>query len=724
MPILFNEIDNTITLTTKNSSYQMKIDKYGYLLHTYYGAPIESDMSYLIRGFDRGFSGNPYVAGNDRTYSLDQLPLEYPVEGNGDFRLTALSVKEAGVSGLDLLYKTHRIEKGKYSLKGLPTVQDQETVTLSVVLEDKAKGVEVELKYSVIEDTDTITRAAIIKNVGEGEIILQNAASVSLDFLYGDFNLIHFQGRHAHEREKVVTPITYADFSIGSRRGTSSHQHNPFVIIADKETTEDTGSCTALMLLYSGSFAFRCAKDQYDQTRAVMGVLDERFDYSLLKGEEFVTPECAISFSLNGFSTLSHNSHKLVREHITHGPWALKRRPILINNWEATYFDFNKEKLIKIAKQAKELGVEMLVLDDGWFGHRWDDNRGLGDWFVNEEKLGGTLSSLVEEVNEMGLKFGLWIEPEMVNEDSLLYKEHPEFAFTLPGHKPIRSRNQLVLDFSQTKVVEYIFNMISKVIDSAHIEYIKMDMNRSLADVCSQDCSQGKVLYKYTLGVYDFLQRLLNRYPNLLIEGCSGGGGRFDAGMLYYTPQIWTSDNTDAIERTLIQYGTSFAYPISSMGSHVSAVPNHQTGRITPLNTRSVVAMAGSFGYELDLNKLSIEEKDEVKKQTDSFKELYEVIHNGLYYRLTDPTVNKEFVSYLNVTTDRKEALLSIVTLSTQGNPLNKYVRLKGLEENINYYNSFDKKVYKGSSLMHGGILLPYESGEYNAYQMHFKAVN
>ena len=384
------------------------------------------------------------------------------------------------------------------------------------------------------------------------------------------------------------------------------------MIIAGNGTDEDHGSCYGMSFVYSGNFKGEAEKDQFNQTRVSMGLQDELFEYMLLPGEIFEAPEVVLSYSRKGLSALSRNYHRVYRQHLCRGKYKTIPRPVLLNNWEATYFDFTGDKIYEIAKQASELGVEMLVLDDGWFGKRDSDFSGLGDWSVNEAKLGGTLNSLVTRINSLGMKFGIWVEPEMVSEDSELYRAHPDWAFTIPGRKPVRSRSQLVLDFSRPQVVDHVFGQISQVLDSANIEYVKWDMNRSITDVYSamaRKNGQGEVLHRYMLGVYDFLERLCKRYPNLLIEGCSGGGGRFDAGMLYYTPQIWCSDNTDAIDRIRIQYGTSFGYPVSAVGSHVSAVPNHQTGRTTPMKTRGVVAMAGSFGYELDLNKITDEDK-------------------------------------------------------------------------------------------------------------------
>lgn len=726
MAILWNEQDKTLTLHTKHTSYQMKVDKLGFLLHTYYGSSIQGDASYAIICQDRGFSGNPYDAENDRTYSMDVLPQEYPCHGSGDYRTTALSVTDHNnVSGCDLRYVGHTIESGKYALPNLPAVYTDkaDAQTLIVTLRDARLNLQVELYYGVLEDSDTITRAAVIKNCGEHTVTLNSAYSASVDFLSGDYDLVHFHGRHAAERTKERTHIDHGMFSIGSRRGTSSHQHNPFVILTRPETVEQFGECWGFSLLYSGSFSCVAERDQMDQTRLLLGVQTERFNYTLCPQESFVAPEVAMVYSAQGFETLSHRYHELIRSHVCRGSYQFTRRPILINNWEATYFDFDGEKLIKIAKQASELGVEMMVLDDGWFGSRNSDNSGLGDWWVNEEKMQGSMKEVSEKINALGMKFGLWIEPEMVNEDSDLYRAHPDWAFTIPGKKPVRSRNQLVLDFSRKEVVDHILDSICKVLDNANVAYIKMDMNRSINDVCTAAQgmpSEGKILYQYVLGVYSFMERLLQHYPNLLLEGCSGGGGRFDAGMLYYCPQIWCSDNTDAISRLHIQYGTSFGYPISAVGSHVSTVPNHQTGRVVDFNTRGIVAMPGSFGYELDLNLISEEEKEQVKQQVENYKKYWHLLHNGRYYRLTDCEQDGEKAAWMFAAKDGSEALVQVVTCNTHCNSPIQYFRCRGLQPDAVYCEQESGKEYYGSTLMNAGLPVRVMSGEYKAYQLHF----
>ena len=726
MGIIYCEKDRTFTLQTKNTTYQMQVDRYGFLLHLYYGKKTDTCMDYLLTYYDRGFSGNPYDAGEDRTYSMDTLPQEFPCYGNGDFRSTAFAVENAdGSMSCDLRYKSHKIFDGKYNLEGLPAVyaSEEEAQTLEILMEDPVTGVKVVLLYGVLPAQDIITRSVCVKNESSGKIYLNKIESASLDFLYGDYELLTFYGRHAMERNVQRVPVVHGTQKIGSVRGTSSHQYNPMMILAEKETTEDKGNCYAMSFVYSGCFQGEVLKDQLNQTRMMLGLQEEAFRYPLETGEMFQAPEVILSYSSEGMNRLSQNLHHCIRQHICRGKYKEEIRPILINSWEAAYFDFTGDTIYELAKAAQEVNIDMLVMDDGWFGKRDDDNSGLGDWFVNEKKLGGTLGNLIKRINDLGVKFGIWIEPEMVSEDSDLYRKHPDWALTVPGRNPVRSRNQLVLDFSRKEVVDEIYDQICKVLDQGNIEYVKWDMNRSLMDVYSSVTrDQGRVLHDYVLGLYDFLERLVQRYPNLLIEGCSGGGGRFDAGMMYYTPQIWCSDNTDAIDRLRIQYGTSFGYPVSVVGSHVSAVPNHQTGRKTPLHTRGVVAMSGTFGYELNLMKLSEEEKQEIREQIVEYKSYASIIQNVLYYRLSNPTT-EEICAWEFVHTDEKEqskVLLNIVMQVIHGNMTVNYVKLQGLEETAVYREEKSGKRYTGAALMYGGMPLPIEPGEYQAYQYCF----
>ena len=721
MAIQFEKDKKIFVLETKNTTYQMQIDAYGYLLHLYYGAKVNGTTEHLMTYYDRGFSGNPYEAGSDRTYSLDALPQEYPSIGTGDFRKVALNVQNAdGTEWCNLHYEKHEIQKGKYALKGLPAVYAtaDEAQTLVITMVDSVSQVQVELYYGVLEDADIITRSARIINNGNETIKVEKAGSACLDLMYGDYDLLQFYGRHAMERNMQRTAIGHGCLSVGSRRGTSSHQYNPGVVIAEKNTTEDSGSCYGMLFVYSGNFMCEAEKDQYNQTRVIMGLQSELFHYTLEKGESFVVPETILCYSENGLGELSRRYHRCIMNHICRGKYVDQVRPVLINSWEAAYFDFTGETIVKLAKDAAALGIDLVVMDDGWFGKRDDDNSGLGDWYVNEKKLGCTLGEMIERINKEGVKFGIWIEPEMVSEDSDLYRKHPDWALQIPGRAPVRSRNQLVLDFSRQEVRDCIFEQICKMLDQGNIEYIKWDMNRSIAEVCSSQNQPGKVTYDYVKGVYDFLEKLLQKYPDILVEGCRGGGGRFDAGMMYYTPQIWCSDNTDAVDRVRIQHGSSFFYPVPTMGAHVSAVPNHQTGRKTSLHTRGVVAMAGTFGYELDPAKLSAEEQLEIKEQIKQFKEYAPVILKGDYYRLSNPFEDAYGAWQFN---HDGKTLLNVVMLEIHGNMTVSYVKLKGLKSDAMYQEKATGKIYSGSVLMQAGIPIPVEMGEYLAYQMLFE---
>ena len=727
MAIYFNSSKRIFTIQTKHTTYQFQADAYGFLLHLYYGPKVEDEMDYILTFADRGFSGNPNDVGADRTYSMDALPQEFPCMGTGDYRSIALAVRDSnGAYSCDLRYEGYRILEGKYALEGLPAVYADpgEAWTLEVYLRDPVTGLKAVLLYGVLPELDIITRSVRVKNEGTEEICIEKISSACLDFLSGDYDLITFYGRHAMERNMQRMPVGHGVQKIGSLRGSSSHQYNPAVIMAERETTEDAGGCYAMAFVYSGGFQSEAGQDQYYQTRLLMGFPEEQFAYPLSAGEEFQSPEVIMSYSSEGLAKLSQNLHRCMRKHLCRGKYKEVVRPILLNSWEASYFDFTGESLLKLASEAAKLGIEMFVMDDGWFGNRDSELRGLGDWKVNEEKLGCTLGELIEKINGMGLKFGIWIEPEMVNEDSDLYREHPDWAFVIPGRRPNRSRHQLVLDFSRKEVVDHIYDQICSVLDQGNVEYIKWDMNRSISDVYSATAdSQGRVLHDYVLGLYDFLERLVNRYPNILIEGCSGGGGRFDAGMLYYTPQIWCSDNTDPIDRLEIQYGTSFIYPASCVGSHVSASPNHQTERVTPMKTRGTVALAGTFGYELNLNELSEEEKAEIRRQIAEYKEYAALVQRGLYYRLTNPQTDNqgawEFVSE-----DQREALVQVVGIKKHANMTVDYIKVKGLKENTMYRETTTGKLYNSTALREAGVPKPVLHGEYQAYQWHFVQID
>lgn len=728
MAIQIDAEKKIFTLETDHTMYQMQADAYGVLRHLWYGAKTGCDMSYLQDYPDVGFSGNIYAAGNDRTYSLDTLPLEYAGAGVGDFRVPAVAAVHAdGSSALDLRYYSHTVKPGKYGIEGLPAVYaaEDEAETLEVVLRDTASAVEVTLLYAVLPALDLVTRCARIRNLGETPVTLTKAASLCLDISRGSWEWVHFHGRHAMERQMERRLLFHGIQEIGSTRGTSSHHQNPTVLLCTPDCTETAGACIGAALVYSGSHQTRLECDQLGQVRMVMGIHPDLFRWELKAGETFSTPEVMLSYSDTGLETLSHHFHQAIREHICRGKYQLAERPVLINNWEATYFGFDTEKILHIAEEAARLGVDMLVLDDGWFGKRDDDCSGLGDWFVNETKLSGGLHDLVEKIKGMGMRFGIWFEPEMISEDSDLYRKHPDWAIRIPDRAPMRSRYQLVLDMANPEVQEYLFRVMSDVLHSADISYVKWDMNRSISDWYTRTLPadrQGEMPHRYVLGLYALLEQLTAAFPDVLFEGCSGGGGRFDAGMLYYCPQIWCSDDTDAYERTKIQYGTSFFYPVSAVGSHVSTVPNHQTGRITPFETRGTVAMAGSFGYELDLNLLSDGEKQEVAEQIRQFKTYGPLIHNGKYYRLTNPMA-EDAALWEFAAQDGSEVLVQGMLFHAEANVLRRTVQLRGLDAEKRYRLDGTEQVYTGAALMAGGVLLPKAWGDYTPVTMHFSEV-
>ena len=759
MAIQIDKEKQLFTLQTRNTTYQMKIDRTGVLLHTYYGAKVDqSDLSQLIFHFDRGYAGNPYELGKFcRKYSLDILPQEYSCFGTGDYRTTALRVKNTdGSRACDLRVQRYAIHPGKYSLEGLPAVYADETEaeTLVLWLQDPSSHIEVMLQYGVLPDLDVITRAVQITNRSGSMVTLEKAASLSLDWQYKDFDWITFCGRYGMERSLQREHLRQGIQSIGSVRGTSSHQCNPFSILCSPGAGEENGDCYGFSFVYSGEFLMEVECDQIGQTRFVCGIHPDDFAWPLAPGESFQTPEVIMSCSSSGFGLLSQTMHRTIREHLCRGPWKHKRRPVLLNNWEGTYFSFTGDKLVSMAQEAAQIGVELFVMDDGWFGKRDDDNSGLGDWYPNEKKLGCTLAQLGRRINQAGLMFGVWFEPESISEDSDLYRAHPEWAVRIPDRQPNLSRNQLVLDVSRKDVQDYILSRFYDLLDTAPIGYIKWDMNRSICDKYSADLdsgSQGKFSHLYVLGLYRILEALNRRYPNLLIEGCSGGGGRFDAGMLYYTPQIWCSDNTDAVARLDIQYGTSFGYPISSVGAHISAVPNHQTGRSVSLETRACVAMAGTFGLELDLAAASDSDKRAIAGLIQRFKQFYDLIQYGRYYRLSAPDTGCSVWEFVDDAAT--EALVTAVYTNVLANPPLVCVKVLGLRPELLYqvkllnaeewghpghaeagasgqtdalYSS-DREfrqtfLLSGSALAHAGLVIPDARKEYQACQFHITA--
>lgn len=726
MGIIYNKEQRTFTLHTRNTSYQMKRGNLDYLLHLYYGPTIgDTDMSYQIRQYDRGFSGNPYESRNERTFSLDAQPQEFSTQQQGDFRTSSIEVVNGdGSYSFHGKVTDHRILKGKYRLDTLPTVfaREGDTVdSLQITLADAVSRVQVVLLYSVFEEADVITRAVRVVNGGDRPIRLKKIMSVCMDFLNGShMDLVSLPGRYGQERQVERQHMNHHIHTIGSVRGSSSHQQNPFVILCDREATEDHGNCYGFSLMYSGNFLAEAELDQYDQLRLVMGIHPKQFDYALSPGETFEGPEVVMAFSGEGFTGLSHKYHDFYRSNLCRSKYVSEvQRPVLINSWEAAFMEFDDVKLLEIAKAARKMGVDLLVMDDGWFGKREDDNSSLGDWVVNQDKIRCGLDRLVEQINELGMKFGIWFEPEMVSEDSDLYRAHPDWAMEIPGRRGVRSRNQLALDMSRKEVQDYLIGSINQILDHANVFYVKWDINRSLADIWSNALPadrQGEVYHRYILGLYRVMDGIIKTHPDILFEGCSGGGGRYDPAMLHYYPQYWVSDNNHPIDRLKLHYGTSFVYPVSTMGAHIS-----DSGKLVPLRTKAVVAMCGTFGYELDATHLTEEEQELCREQSDLFRKYYPLIFSGDYYRLTSPFEPGNMTAWQHVSKDKRESLLSVVVTSLTCNGPQEYIRAKGLLPDAMYTVNGGEETYSGSALMHAGLPIEREVPDYTAFQFHLQ---
>jgi len=730
MPIAYREEDRTFHLQTPASSYIMRVEKGGYLAHLYWGRRL-GENAYANPSVYWGRSSiSPTPLPGEPTIRLDTLPQEYPSYGTGDFRHPAYQARlENGSTAGELVYHSHRIFPGKPPLEGLPATYveaDKEASTLEIELKDSVAGLTVMLSYTVFEQQDAITRSVRFLNEGGQPLRLWRALSMSVDFAHSDFDMIRLPGSWARERDVVRTPLGGGMQSIESRRGVSSHTMNPFLCLASRGAGEDHGEVYGFSLVYSGSFAAFAEVDQFRTTRVSMGINPFDFEWKLDPGAAFQTPEVVAVFSAEGLGGMSRTYHRLYRSRLCRGNYRDAERPIKVNNWEATYFRFDDRKLEEIADAAAEAGIELFVLDDGWFGRRNDDKSSLGDWFVNREKLRGGLEGLAASLNRKGLKFGLWFEPEMVSPDSELYRKHPDWCLHVPGRRRTLGRNQLILDYSREDVCEEILRMLTAILESAPIEYVKWDFNRNMTEIGSELLPaerQRETAHRYMLGLYRVLERLVSRFPHILFESCAGGGGRFDPGMLYYMPQTWTSDNTDAVSRLRIQYGTSLVYPPCSMGAHVSAVPNHQVGRVTPLASRGHVAMSGILGYELDLSSLSGEEKDMIKKQAALYKEIRPLIQYGDFYRILNPFEGTE-ASWMFVDANRSRAVFVYANSLLEGGQPIRFVRLKGLDPRRQYRIEETGTIHGGDELMFGGVQLPRLKGDYPSLLWRLTAVN
>ena len=727
--ILFDEKSRVFHLRNTFLSYLIKIEESNVLAHIYFGKPVKQykdNKNYPRR--DRGFSGN-IPLNPDRSLSKDTLPQEYSSHGSMDFRTPASIIqRKNGSDLLDLRYDSNYITDGKPDIEGLPqtyVLDKSEAQTLVISLKDRETAIYFDLFYTIFSDRAVITRSVKIRNETRETIKLEKAASFQLDFAHTRRfdEVIALPGAHVNERQISRQSLLSGTKVFESRRGTSSHHMNNFIALVHHHTTENTGEAIGLQFVYSGNHSFELEKDQINQLRVVGGINSHCFSWELNANQSFQTPEMILSYSSQGLNKMSQIHHELLRERIASGRHQFAERPILVNNWEATYFDFNSEKIKAIIDEAKELGIEMFVLDDGWFGKRDADNSSLGDWFEYKGKLTNGLREIADYAHSKGLKFGLWFEPEMISIDSELYRTHPDFLMQVPGRMPSASRSQHVLDFTRLDVRQTIEKQMRKILDTIPLDYIKWDMNRSLSDIYSitlDPLRQGEVAHRYMLGLYELLEHLTADYPEILWEGCSGGGGRFDAGFIYYMPQSWTSDNTDAVERMKIQYGTSLAYPISSITAHVSAVPNHQTGRSTSLKTRGETAMSAVFGYELDLTKLSPEEKKQVKEQIISYQTIRPVIQYGHYYRLASP-FEENIVAWMFVSPKQDEAIVFLGRILASAQPAFHEVYLLGLDDEALYQEQTSKRLFSGAELMTVGLYFPDFQGDFQTELLHFK---
>ncbi|XEC93563.1 alpha-galactosidase [Paenibacillus tarimensis] len=721
MGILYDAKQRLFHLQSRDTSYVFQIVNDGYPAHLYWGKRVRGLQLARLLETPFSVSFSPSTDPGDPSFSLDTLPHEYPGYGNSDFRMPAYQVQlPNGSTVTDLRYETHVIHSGKPALKDLPATyaeQDEEAQTLELTLKDRLTGLNVVLTYTVFENYDAIARSARLINEGSEPLRLLRAYSMCLDMPDDRYEMLHLSGAWARERYVHKRGLEPGLQAVESRRGSSSHCQNPFIALLAKGADEDHGDVYGISLVYSGSFFAGIEVDQFHSARVAAGINSFDFSWLLEPGESFQTPEAVLVHSSEGLGGMSRSYHDLYRSRLCRGQFRDRTRPILINNWEATYFNFNAEKIAAIAKAGQELGIELFVLDDGWFGQRDNDTTSLGDWYVDRNKLPDGLDHLVQRVRKLGMQFGLWFEPEMVSPESELYRAHPDWCLHVPDRRRTTARSQLILDLSRADVRDYIVKSVSDILSSAPITYVKWDMNRNMTEIGSALLPaerQRETAHRYMLGLYEVLERITSAFPHVLFESCSGGGGRFDPGMLYYMPQTWTSDNTDAISRLKIQYGTSIVYPVSSMGAHVSAVPNHQVHRMTPLETRGDVALSGNFGYELDLTAFSEEEREIVKGQVALYKEVRHLVQFGDMYRLSSPFEEND-TAWMFVSKDKTEAFAVYVTvLKEPYAPLGRF-RLKGLDPSLNYSLDGEEGLYSGDELMYAGLRTPQFKGDFGS---------
>lgn len=729
MSIHFHEDLGIFHLQSDRSSYVIELVRGVYPAHAYWGRRIRDNrvLGLLERRGRASFSPTPFR--EDASFSLDSLPQEYPGYGSGDFRQPAYQVQLAnGTTVTEAEYVRHRIYSGKPKLEGLPAVyteQDDEADTLELELFDRVSGLTIYLSYTVMKAFDAISRSVTFRNDSKENMTLLRAMSASVDMDHSRYDLLHLHGAWARERHVQRRRLSPGMQGIESRRGSSSHNHNPFLALLSEGAGEEFGEVYGFSLVYSGSFSAQVEVDQYDTTRVTMGLNPFDFTWLLEPGQSFQTPEAVMVFSAEGLGGMSRRYHKMYRTRLCRGQFRDATRPVLVNNWEATYFNFNADKIEQIASAGRDLGIELFVLDDGWFGKRNDDTTSLGDWVVDKNKLPDGLENLVKRVRDLDMQFGLWFEPEMISPDSDLYRQHPDWCLHVEGRRRTEGRQQLILDFSRQEVGDAVADMVRRILRSAPITYVKWDMNRNMTEIGSAALPperQRETAHRYMLGLYRVMEQLTTEFPHVLFESCSGGGGRYDPGMLYYMPQTWTSDNSDAVSRLKIQYGTSLVYPLSSMGAHVSAVPNHQVHRNTSLRTRGHAAMSGNFGYELDLTAFSEQEKEEVREQVMLYKEIRHLVQFGDFYRLRNPFEGNE-AAWTIVSEDRSEAVLYYFRILSEANEPIRWLRTMGLDPEGDYKCLEDGNIYGGDRLMNAGLAVPPMHGDFQSFIWRFERV-
>ena len=715
MSVHVNEEHKLFHLQTANTSYIFQILENGGAGQLYYGAKIPVKAAYTNLASREEHDCTNTLTVDQSDFQLELIKQEYAGLGKGDYRYPAYQITYPnGSRTSEFEYTGYEVADGKERLKNMPSAfddQGDDSQTLTVTFEDALANLVLQLHYTVFEKEDVIVRSATFINRGQEAVTLDRALSLQLDLPDHDYDMLQFSGSWARERHLIRTPLRSGIQSIGSLRVASSHQQNPFFALARPHTDNHQGAAFGFNFIYSGNFIDSVEVDQFDTTRVLVGINPDDFGWKLANGESFQTPEAVMTYTSDGLNQMSQQLGAFYQDHLINQHFAHQDRPILINNWEATFMDFNEAKLMKIVDQADKLGIEMFVLDDGWFGHRDDDKSSLGDWFVDQKKFSNGISGFADRVHDKGMKFGLWFEPEMISIDSKLYEKHPDWMIATPGRQGTPARNQYVLDMTRQEVVDYLFEHMSAIIKQTKLDYIKWDMNRNITEMYGAKLPADQQLefpHRYILGVYQLYARLTEAFPKVLFESCASGGGRFDLGMMYYAPQAWCSDDTDAVERIKIQDGTSYGYTQNMWGAHVSAVPNDQVGRLTSLDTRAAVAYFGDFGYELDITKMAADELATIKKQVAFYKQYRHLFQFGKFYRLDNPDTNNDNVyGWQVVNEDRSEAILTRFQILNGANPAYIRVYFAGLDPEATYTVNDGEEHFSGAELMNAGYFVP-----------------